>query len=287
MYISESGKHLYQFYKEKEEVFHKNFKVINSEPTFHSIHDFRVSIKRIKAIFRLLDMISFEFNSKIQFKPYRSVFKPAGNIREVQVNRNTIKLYKLTPETKSSFTKYCDKKEGKSQLRLIEKLSLFDYDLAKNTKKLIKDSCKEISEDEVRMKTDFFIRERIEAIEKIASNSPDELSVHQARINLKEISAVIMLLKKMELQGFDKDILHKIKKTEDKLGDWHDKVVLELFIEKFQKKAKLTQQSVDELQNIRDSIAEYSNNFIEDFDAIITPTLKEIGQGVRVSSGNL
>lgn len=283
MYVSESGRHLYQFYKQKEEVFFENFQNILEKPTIDSFHDFRVSVKRIKAIFRLLDLMASNFNSTKHLKPFRAVFNPAGKIREAQVNLNTIKHFQTEPEQFKPFEKFCQAQEEKNLLKLQEKLKVFDYKAIKATKKILKVHCTGVLEDEILKKSDFFIRDRIEIIEENLSVSLDEVSVHQARISLKEISAILTLLKKINIKGIDNQIISFIKSTEDKLGLWHDQVVLKSSIEKFLNQVEVDESNTKRFRNIQDEINIETVTFLNLVSGLMENTLHEIQNRIRVS----
>lgn len=281
MYISESGKHLYQFYKQKEEIFHKNFLIILQNPSFNSFHDFRVSIKRIKAIFRLLDFISKEFNSTKHFKAFRAVYNPSGKIREIQVNLRTIKNYELKTESFEFFQVYCNSQEKRSLSRLHEKLLEFNHESVRQAKKKIKKCCKDMSHEEILAKAVVFIHDRFKIIEGNISETPDEVSTHEARISLKEISAVLMLLRKMGYQGFKKRLLDYVKVTEDKLGKWHDKVDLVTYIEKFIRSTKLPSDVKDEYRAVQMTIIKENKKFLGEIESLMKETILKIEYHIK------
>lgn len=282
MYLSESGKHLYQFYKQKEEVFFENFQIIRKNPTVASFHDFRVSIKRIKAIFRLLDLIASDFNSTKHLKPFRTVFNPAGKIREAQVNLITIKRFQPKQDQFEQFERFCKAQEIKYLVKLQDRLKVFNHKGIKVTKKLIKEHSKEIITAEVIKKSGFFIHDRIEIIEENFSVPQDEVSVHQARINLKEISAILTLLKKIDIEGIDNQVITWIKSVEDKLGLWHDQVVLRNAIGKFLNRAKVDESVLKYFNDIQSEVDIEASTFLQHVSALMETTLKELQLRIKV-----
>ncbi len=283
MYISESGSHLYRFYKQKEEIFHKNFLIILRKPGINSFHDFRVSIKRIKAIFRLLELISPDFNAIKNLKPFRAVYNTSGKIREIQVNLKTIENYQLKPESRVYFQDYCSIQEKKNLSRLHDKLIEFDHKSVKKAKKKIKKCCEEITQEEILKKAELFIRDRFGIIEGNISVSPNEVSTHEARICLKEISAVLMLLRKMQYPGFDKKLLEFAKVTEDKLGRWHDKVDLVSFIEKFIRATKLSAEIKEEYRAIQLEILKENKEFLGHIESLMKATIAKIKKRIMAA----
>ncbi|MCW5907712.1 MAG: CHAD domain-containing protein [Chitinophagales bacterium] len=66
------------------------------------LHKLRVTIKRIKALFRLANAADTRFNNDKFYKPYRKLFKAAGKIREAQVHIQNLQL--LTGKKRSAET---------------------------------------------------------------------------------------------------------------------------------------------------------------------------------------
>lgn len=282
MYSSESGRHLYQFYKQKEEIFLKNYLIILQKPTVESFHDFRVSVKRIRAVFRLIENMESDFNASKQIKPYREVYNPTGKIREIQVSLKTIKSFQLMPQSMILFKEYCNAKEKKYLERLREKLLDFDQELFKKTRKKIKKYCKGITQEKILESAEYFIKDRIANIQESIAKSNDDVSTHQARISLKEISAVIMLLRKMQFSGFDSGLLELLKATEDKLGRWHDKVDLSSFIEKFLRSTELASEINEDFRAIQVDLLKQNKKFIAQIGDLMLSTINVIEQRIKV-----
>ena len=68
----------------------RNLGVVTQSPEEDSVHDYRVGIKRLTALYHLLDEINPALNAKRLLKPYRAAFKLIGDIRDVHIAINLL-----------------------------------------------------------------------------------------------------------------------------------------------------------------------------------------------------
>lgn len=97
--------------------------------TFDDFHDLRVEIKKLDALFELLNSCIPEFKRKKTFAPFDSIFQQAGKVRELQLEQTVLKKYflkevppDLTRTIKSQLSK--EKKEYFSLIRALGTSSL-------------------------------------------------------------------------------------------------------------------------------------------------------------------
>ena len=85
------GKYIYRYYKKEACKILELFENINKNADEKNIHQFRVAIKKLRAVFHLLEMLyPFKFISKDHYKIIKPIFKIAGIIREDQINHSII-----------------------------------------------------------------------------------------------------------------------------------------------------------------------------------------------------
>jgi CHAD domain-containing protein len=60
--------------------------------TTETIHDLRVEIKKLHALFELLEHCHDNFKMKRLFKPFRHLFRQTGKVREIQVEEELLKM---------------------------------------------------------------------------------------------------------------------------------------------------------------------------------------------------
>ncbi len=70
----------------------RNLKVILQAPDETAIHDFRVGIKRVTALYEFLQAVDPEFDAAGALARYRGLFKAGGRVRDLQVTHAAASL---------------------------------------------------------------------------------------------------------------------------------------------------------------------------------------------------
>ena len=70
-----------------------DFRKVVSQPERDPVHDFRVGVKRMTALYNLIIFIKPEIKSLRIIKPYRNVFKSIGMIRDLHIAQLLTKEY--------------------------------------------------------------------------------------------------------------------------------------------------------------------------------------------------
>src|SRR5436190_20764312 len=61
--------------------------------TPETFHKLRVEIKKLNALFDLIDFCSKDFKRKKTFRPYHKIFRQAGKVRELQIEETIVQNY--------------------------------------------------------------------------------------------------------------------------------------------------------------------------------------------------
>ncbi len=233
MYNSIDGEQLYKYYNQYKEVIIEFLKRDKREDWKSEIHEFRVGIKKIKGIFKLIELCSSDFDAKKHLNPYRKLFKPAGFIREAQINLfhlkkledsdSYIEIYKLQQKN----IKRIQKEKFKQQ---IAKFKIEDILLVDNK---IAQICNAFSSKLIIDNSKRFISSRKIDIKTLLSEDFNEEHLHEARKKIKEISSILGLLTTLNLFENMNNRIGLLKLYEDRLGLWHDRVVLRNSLNEF------------------------------------------------------
>ena len=68
----------------------KDLRIILRKPEEDPIHDFRVGMKKLTALYYFLNEINADIKAKKILKPYRLLFKSIGNIRDAHIAMHLI-----------------------------------------------------------------------------------------------------------------------------------------------------------------------------------------------------
>ena len=83
-------KELVTYFKTRESALNLILEKAPDSYTVETFHELRVEIKKLKALFELIAFCSKKFKSRETFKPFRTIFKEAGKIRELQLEQTIL-----------------------------------------------------------------------------------------------------------------------------------------------------------------------------------------------------
>ena len=212
------------------------------------IHQLRVRIKRLKAIFRLLEFIHpVEFKAKDHFRLFKPVFKSTGLIRESQINLSLLKKFQGTEKLHKSFSKYITKLRPEWNTDLNKSIDSFNYSRLDQIGQSVNDSFSRYTDLElVGLITDFIYSELDRII--LLLDESDELEyIHEVRIILKNIKPLLGMLWPRDDSTFEQNHYNSLNRTETLIGNWHDRLVLSEALSMFfkargKKKEKLLEE---------------------------------------------
>lgn len=226
---------LEDIFNERTQDFNKKFESVKTEVTADSLHDLRVSIRRLQSIFSLLKMFPAVKIKKSITKPLKSIMNPMGSLRDLYIQQEIINKIFIR---KNRFVRLCtvkiDKKIRKDEKKTrgaiesfppdfmqqidIEKifLSIADMDVHRQIKIILTDLFKKFLSHRQKADTDIkaFHRMRI-ALKKLRYTSEvaqvffpwitkkvldDEHSLQQVMGNIHDIDVIIELMKSQSLQ---------------------------------------------------------------------------------------
>ncbi|MDH3762746.1 MAG: CHAD domain-containing protein [Gammaproteobacteria bacterium] len=205
----------------------RDLAIIVETPGEEPIHDFRVGVKRLTALYYFLNSIDSELNAKQLLKPYRRPFKSIGNIRDVHI---AVQLIESMDEI--------DPQDSKLLIRQLNSRARQDY-------RMFQKSIPENHRLSIRMPT---IRSTGISARAIGRQKPlllnqllPQILASGSKMNARQWHKKRILLKRYRhvLDAFcfcpghshDEDELKQIKILEQLLGDWHDRVVTAELIE--------------------------------------------------------
>ncbi|WP_187696208.1 CHAD domain-containing protein, partial [Xanthovirga aplysinae] len=85
-------KNLLKYYQLQNQKLQENLTKVKENFDEEALHDLRVSIKKIKALYELMDcLLEKEYFISKKFLPYKNLFKAAGKLRDIHVQQGLIR----------------------------------------------------------------------------------------------------------------------------------------------------------------------------------------------------
>jgi|GEM_PF-2138876 len=217
-------KTIIQLYTEHEHSFIKHLKrAKNLEEK--EVHKLRVEIKNLRVLFEFLQALTEkDFKFRGLLKLLKPVFKKAGGIRTAQLNLTLSRPYRSA--TMLRFREYLREQEKKTSRRFLKYIKTFDTEkLEKLHKKNLK-AIKKFKPGSIETDSESYIRNILAKIRTAMFDVNKDRVLHEIRKHLKTIKNMGRLLKKLKLSPFMQGEIKKIALTYDKIGKWHDDLML-------------------------------------------------------------
>ncbi|MGZ4056028.1 MAG: CHAD domain-containing protein [Bacteroidia bacterium] len=243
-----SAEHLNDFYKNKKH----DFTSYLNAPTFRisDIHKFRVSIKKIKIIFQVFEMLpDSKFEAKENFDIFKSVFKTSGKIREIQLILLSLGRYKIPEHIKLLYKNHLLKNELSLKSTLKRRIEKFDKDKLNKISKKIYDRTTGREES-------FYIPElfanylkiHFQKIQELRAGKETSETIHMIRKHFKAMQNALKLMNELKASVHTKKILTQFDKIGMSIGKWHDRYVFINSLEAFMGSKKTSKHCVSFLK---------------------------------------
>lgn len=221
-------------------------RAINTEDE-EAIHDLRVSIKKIRALFLFLKEAGFaDIKSDYKYlRKLKDVFKKAGKLREFHIHKDLLEQYsQRIGENFPALAEYIEEQEKEA------KQAWHDFMPGLKLRKLYKtadqlhQAIDGIPSKKLNSRLYNFVITRLDACQEFMLEPHYEIHLHQIRKYLKHIRFIIGQKIGNIHELFENEIdFRDTKKVEDMLGEWHDKDEFCKLLDKFYSQLDDTRQN--------------------------------------------
>ena len=219
-------------YNKLSESFHKYFRKTWEDQGIEDIHELRVSIKKSRAIWSLMESATKGNWTKEQhFTLISKLFDEAGKVREAQVNLVMIAKYKV--KYLIPYSEYLKRTQRSATERLLEEMNAFDLSKMDSLNQGLHKQIKAYSSEHFLKHSILHLLEKTRKVHRLSFELPDKRKLHKIRIHLKAVAEILNLITKLNAKTGLKTYLNKIKSINEHIGNWHDSVVLVKSIERF------------------------------------------------------
>jgi len=237
---------LSRYFYAQQVAFEKNYPLIGDRSELEAIHDIRVSIKKLRSLFKLIGFITPErFNIGKSYKPFRRIFKKLGFTRDIQVQREILNFYEDQLDVLfGDYSLYLRDLEEEQRDKIEHWIKNYRFPDWKKFYILIWDIVGMEGQSLIIKKANDYIDNKLNEIKDLLP-AEDNKTLHLIRRLLKEIRYVIDCIVNLSTEDNEYSVLHKnIKLIEDDLGNWHDRVVAARFISDFSHTYKIHDQDI-------------------------------------------
>ena len=205
--------------------FNSQFKLALKGAKEDPVHDMRVLIKRLNAVFIFLNESRiYKSQSRRYLNQLKYFFKSAGNLRDIQIHLTLLNKYKKASETNfSEYEEYLRSKEGIARQNFFNVSAKYPKREQIYVKDEIINSVRDFSQKKLSKRTDEFIFTRLKDLENYLFHADTYAYLHKIRQTLKELRFFIEIVKNCSEKSPMKDVdFQEIKEIENVLGSWND-----------------------------------------------------------------
>ncbi|NVJ85175.1 MAG: CHAD domain-containing protein [Algoriphagus sp.] len=208
-------------YEGQVEAFLSYFNQAKEFPSTETVHQMRVSIKKLRAIWELSEELSHNsWKKTAHFSLISRLFKTAGAFREDQVHLKNIE--RLNDDCWFSFSEKLKESEKRNQLKFSDIILDFDIKKFKKLNTHWIEKFESIPDEIVTEKATSSIIRKHKKIQKINQKGGKSQELHQIRIYLKAIQEILVVLSKLNSNKKFEILENSVKALSHQLGKWHD-----------------------------------------------------------------
>lgn len=222
------------------------------------IHKLRVAIKRIKSLAELIHFCIPAFKRKKFVARYNKIFSSAGKVRELQLEISMLKKLQLSGTLKNYYRWL--KKELKKKKRFF-----FSFANAAMVARLQKKSQIMLPFFDVVFyhELNSFFEEKSNETRRLMETNPlKKKEVHKLRKILKEFYYSLSIF------GAKNDQIKKIDNIQELLGEWHNNVVLQGYLQKAVHSGHLDHKEKKIIALVKDKISTQTRVLFEKVKAM-------------------
>ncbi len=226
-----------ELYTEHERSFIKHLKrAKNLEEK--QVHKLRVEIKNLRVLFGFLQALAKK-NLKLSplLKLLNPVFKKAGRIRTIQLNLILTRPYRSA--TMVRFREHLQKQEKKANKRFLKHIKTFDTGKLEDLHKKNLKAIKKFKSEHLGEDSETYLRSMLARIRTAMFDVNQDEVLHEIRKHLKTVKNMGRFMKELKHTPAIEAEIKKLERTYDKIGKWHDGLVLAEAFENYIRKKEI------------------------------------------------
>ena len=247
--------------------FTSNLLTVSDEYSIEAVHNLRLSVKRIRALLKLLDQESYLIDSKL-IKQIDTLYLYSGQLLDIHIQILLLELYRDKVGNEVEIVANSIGKGKKSIFKRLDKsvqvVDLFDIVLLNHRLDCYVESIDSLAHETICRQRIDMLHEQI--VQQIAEN-PSEKTLHRIRIMLKELIYTLSIFKKGKLTtNYTAADIKKLNSLQQTLGSWHDSIVL---LNKIRSIAEERGTSYQLSELVENDVTEIQKRIIESFIWIV------------------
>jgi CHAD domain-containing protein len=260
-----------EYFLKHRQIVEENLELSKDPQDIEAIHNMRLSVKRIRVVARLAEMISEGmFSKKEQLKSINRFFKVSGRLRDTQVTKNLF-IELGHPELKS-VVKLLTEREHKERMKYETVLEGFDIGCLQDFENALIEKLANMNEKKVLQAGYLLLSELEIEIHELFHGSDHEKRMHDIRTRLKDINYLNNMFNEILPVSDHMNISpERLRELGEIAGAWHDSLNLETKLYKFVGK---NPSEAETLQNVISELKIKKQGLYQEYSCILINEVK-------------
>jgi len=199
------------------------------------IHKLRVTIRKLKALYAVLEFsLPAEFSKTDYNNSLKELFGRAGRVRENQINIQQIQTQEL--KFLNPYLEYQFRALKRNQRLFKSVIGDFDINDFEAQCEIILNQMARFENQWCLEKISFYASNKLSKITILQQESMSDQVLHKIRKQFRTIGDVLSMFNKSDAEQYSAVSVKQIKPINNKLGAWHDELVLTHSLERFLKR---------------------------------------------------
>jgi CHAD domain-containing protein len=207
------NKKIIKYHRQRWRHIHAKLKSFIKNKNDDDLHELRVEIKKISALYHFIECYSNHFTSKKELTSLQKIFKLTGKVRDYRNGK------KLCAEFNTGYEAF--KKDEKNQKRYISKLNHCANKHQHKLKVAQLDAnrlLKHLQDHQIKK----HLNESKAKLVQILTQNPNGKTLHETRKKIKELYYLAELAQQERRGVLNAADLKKLDALQDHIGQWHD-----------------------------------------------------------------
>ena len=223
-------------YERELATFYQYFNKTLKNPEVEDIHQMRVSIKKLRAIWILMEIVSHgKWKKEAYFALFEKLFQAAGKLRETQVNLALVQ--QLKADFLSGYTEYQSNKEKAYEKKLVLYMQEFNMKKLETLNEALLKKMQKIPGKTLLKEAIVYLTKKNKKVLEIKGMKSDNRKFHKIRIQLKAVQEILAIVEELNANTILETLQSQIKLLNHQIGKWHDYSILLKSLKKFIKKS--------------------------------------------------
>jgi CHAD domain-containing protein len=245
--------HLLEYYRIQKNTLFDKVASLQQQMDVEELHDLRVTLKRMRAFFRMLKKIEPGlYPSTEDYRRIKAFFKTAGKLRDIHVQEKEIAKHEKDLGIDLSFLQhYLKYFEETYEKQLKAALDQFDKELYNQYENFLQRELQKHVLYYTYKEVVSFTHDRLKEARKRIDKADTAENLHKVRSILKDVLYYLEIINSEEHVA---DISEKdVKDSQSFLGDWHDNVVTFDTVQEFKENnQQLAQKNTGTIEILED-----------------------------------